>query len=207
MYSAVLLAALAAGGANASLARGHGYFGSWSCEGCFGCWGNHSGPTCHGAEGYGGFGHHACMGCSPVQVGGTATTPATTKPAASPDTKPGTTPPKEMKPATDPGTSEKGKTTAGGNPRPARLLVDLPEGARLYVDGQLLPAKSGPRTFRTPELREGQLYYYLLRVEVARDGRTVERTKQVVLRAGEDVRASFMDMGAPLTAQLEMPGR
>ena len=55
---------------------------------------------------------------------------------------------------------------------------------------------SASRTFNTPALDEGQLYYYMLRAEVARDGKTLTQTKRVIVKAGERIRASFDELDA-----------
>jgi uncharacterized protein (TIGR03000 family) len=73
----------------------------------------------------------------------------------------------------------------------ARLIVKVPAGAKLYIDDHLMRSASTKRVFRTPSLEAGQLYYYILRVEVERDGKTISQTKRVLVRAGQQVSASF----------------
>jgi uncharacterized protein (TIGR03000 family) len=55
---------------------------------------------------------------------------------------------------------------------------------------------SDTRAFDTPELAPGQKYYYLLKAEVARDGRMIAQTRRVDFRSGERVTVSFDDLGA-----------
>src|SRR5438552_1124229 len=50
----------------------------------------------------------------------------------------------------------------------------------------------------------GQAYYYILRAEVVRDGKTLSETRQVIVKAGEEVRASFNSMAAANTARPEI---
>jgi uncharacterized protein (TIGR03000 family) len=60
------------------------------------------------------------------------------------------------------------------------------------------------RVFQTPLLEPGQLYYYDLRAEVERDGKTITRTQRVIVRAGAVTRAAFNDLpstGTVLTVQ------
>jgi uncharacterized protein (TIGR03000 family) len=76
----------------------------------------------------------------------------------------------------------------------ARLLVQLPADAKLYVDDHLMQTASERREFRTPALQRGQTYYYVLKVEIVRDGLTVSETKRVHVRAGERATANFGDM-------------
>jgi uncharacterized protein (TIGR03000 family) len=73
----------------------------------------------------------------------------------------------------------------------AHLVVELPANAKLYVDDHLMKSTSTRRTFVTPELQPGQTYFYVLRAEVDRDGKTVSQSKRVTVRAGQLVQASF----------------
>src|SRR4029077_3509764 len=66
----------------------------------------------------------------------------------------------------------------------AKLVVELPGDAKLFIDDHLMKAASGQRIFRTPSLEKGQAYYYILRAEVDRDGKTQTATKRVIVRAG-----------------------
>jgi uncharacterized protein (TIGR03000 family) len=84
-------------------------------------------------------------------------------------------------------------------PYRARLLVELPADAKLYIDDQLMKTTSERRTFNTPALDQGQTYYYELRAEVVRDGKPVTVTKRVTLKAGDVVQARFGEMEAAET--------
>ena len=86
-------------------------------------------------------------------------------------------------------------------PTNARLIVAVPADANLYIDDHKMKTQSERRTFQTPELEPGQTYYYEVRVEVERDGKTVGTTKRVLLKAGQEVRADFNDMDATVTAK------
>jgi uncharacterized protein (TIGR03000 family) len=81
-------------------------------------------------------------------------------------------------------------------PSRAKLVVELPADAKLYVDDRPMRTTSEVRSFNTPVLEPGQTYYYELRAEVIRDGQPVTATKRVLLRAGEVVRARFAEMDA-----------
>src|SRR5205085_1809400 len=85
-------------------------------------------------------------------------------------------------------------------PSPARLIVDVPEDARVYVDGRLMKSTSTHRVYASPALDRGQAYYYDVRIEVDRDGKTVTSNKRVVVRAGEEYAESFVDLGKKSTA-------
>lgn len=64
-----------------------------------------------------------------------------------------------------------------GVPAPARLMLHVPENAKLYVDGQLIPGDGGKRKFHTPDLKRGKTYYYLFRMEI--DGAAQEKVVSV----------------------------
>src|SRR5260370_2256748 len=78
----------------------------------------------------------------------------------------------------------------------ARLIVELPADAKLYVDDRLMQTTSERRVFNSPRLEQGQTYYYILRAEVVRDGQTLSDTKRVLVHAGEVIQASFRDLTA-----------
>jgi uncharacterized protein (TIGR03000 family) len=107
-----------------------------------------------------------------------------------------------------PGGEELQKPKETGKPRTmvptrARLIVEMPADAQLFVDDQAMKTKSAVRTFNTPELEPGQVYYYDLRAEVIRDGKAVTQTRRVLLRAGEVVRARFEGMQAEPVATVQ----
>jgi uncharacterized protein (TIGR03000 family) len=86
--------------------------------------------------------------------------------------------------------TQSGESTAS----PAHITVRLPADARLTVDGVDCPLTSDTRTFETPALVPGQKYYYLLKAEVVRNGRTIAQTRRADFHSGERVRVSF-DLG------------
>jgi uncharacterized protein (TIGR03000 family) len=75
----------------------------------------------------------------------------------------------------------------------ARLVIELPADAKLFIDDQPMKATSGVRTFQTPQLQSGSTYYYILKVEVVRDSATRSETKRVLIKAGEEVTATFTE--------------
>ena len=83
-------------------------------------------------------------------------------------------------------------------PAKAKLIVELPADAKLYIDDQLMKTPSAVRQFNTPELQPGQTYYYMVRVEMPSEGTPQTVTRRVLVRAGEEVTADFKDMKAPL---------
>jgi uncharacterized protein (TIGR03000 family) len=83
-------------------------------------------------------------------------------------------------------------------PAKAKLIVELPADAKLYIDDQLMKSTTAVRQFNTPELQPGQTYYYMVRVEVPGDGTPQSVTRRVLVRAGEEVTADFKDVKAPV---------
>jgi uncharacterized protein (TIGR03000 family) len=96
---------------------------------------------------------------------------------------------------------KKDKEASNASPDRARLIVQLPADAKLFIDEQLMKTGSDKRTFNTPVLTRDQTYYYMLRVEATRDGQPITETKRVILKAGEVVRADFSAMDAVTTAK------
>jgi uncharacterized protein (TIGR03000 family) len=94
--------------------------------------------------------------------------------------------------------AEPGPDAPAGGANTARIHVDLPPGAALFVEGK---PWAGRRTIQTPPLAAGQTHYYLLRVEVDRDGRRETRTREVAFRAGQDVTVRFPDPPAANVAR------
>src|SRR5262249_37094581 len=84
---------------------------------------------------------------------------------------------------------------------PARITVRLPEDARLYVDNVLCTLTSATRSFDTPELEAGKSYYYTLKAEVVRDGRTHADSRRVVVQAGKQATVNFGDLVSVQAAQ------
>jgi uncharacterized protein (TIGR03000 family) len=138
---------------------------------------------CWGAP-YGCYGCWGCWGCAggPEMHGMTIGDPIRTE-----------TPSKPMK------DTEKDKETRAANR--ARLIVELPADAKLFVDDQAMKTPSGRRSFTTPTLEKGETYYYVLKVEVMRDGKPVTETKKVLVKAGDEIKADFKDMETVATAK------
>ena len=80
------------------------------------------------------------------------------------------------------------------------VTVDLPEKAKLFVDGIPAAANGGRQMFRTPELTKGKPYTYQFRAEVEVEGKTDIRVRNVTFRAGEPVAVDFNEVDASRTA-------
>lgn len=76
---------------------------------------------------------------------------------------------------------------------PARLTIDMPPTAVLYVDGQPVAGdgKSDTRQFHTPDLPSGKAFYYELRADLVVNGKLETESKKVVVKAGERATQSF----------------
>ncbi len=77
----------------------------------------------------------------------------------------------------------------------AKVIVQLPTDAKLYVDNQPIKSAADHDTFSTPRLDRGQAYFYDVRAEVVRDGKTLVETRRIVLRAGDEVTVAFPKLG------------
>jgi uncharacterized protein (TIGR03000 family) len=81
----------------------------------------------------------------------------------------------------------------------AHLTVKLPDGAHLYVNDVAVSA-SGTQTFETPKLEKGKKFYYSVRAELQREGRTMTDSKSVSVEAGKSVTVDFTSSASRLTA-------
>ena len=174
-------------GCNGCYGGGYGcYGGGYGCYGGgYGCYGGSYG--CYGG-GYGcngGYGYSGCYGAySPYACHGTWGPVDRMGPAPNGKREP-LPPPKKEK--------EKKETSVDG---PAKLIVELPADAKLYIDDKLMKTASAQRTFNTPKLEAGESYYYVLRAELQVDGKTITENQRVIVRTGETARASFKELEA-----------
>jgi len=192
MYSVVLVVALA-GSAEAPDCHRH------SCSGCYGgssgCHGGgyggcHGGGYggCYGGGGYGGCyggggGYGGCYGggggyggCYGGGYGGGGMY---------------VEPIKKM-----PGVDKKEGPIAA----PANIVVNLPAGSKLSIDGYVSNQSSSTRYLVTPTLQPGQEYTYTLVAESVQNGQPVQQTQKVTVRAGETSPVSFTFSAAPVAA-------
>jgi len=87
-------------------------------------------------------------------------------------------------------------------PEAAKVLINLPEDARLLFNGTAAAGTGSVRSFATPPLAQGQSYAYDLTAEVVRDGRLQTVTERVVVRAGEKATVT-LNPGGIATAGLK----
>jgi uncharacterized protein (TIGR03000 family) len=85
-----------------------------------------------------------------------------------------------------------GVAVADGAPADrARIIFKLPEGAKLFVEGEYIPNAEVQKAFRTPLLEAGRTYVYSMRVETVKDGETLVGQTTVNVRAGRTEEVDF----------------
>lgn len=177
-------------------AFGYGCFGGYG----YGCYGGYGGPGYYGGC-YTPYFPRLMYGDMPVMPGaqpGGAPQPAPgTGPGSQPGygTQPGlSNPDKNGKTPNKDGTAPKDGTPAkgkGATSTRARLVVELPEDAKLFVDDTPTKSTSSRRVFVTPPLQAGQSYYYILRAEMQRNGQPISVRGRVIIRPGQEVSVSL----------------
>ena len=85
---------------------------------------------------------------------------------------------------------------------PATLVVDLPAGAQLTIDGRTTTSTSSQRRFVTPPLDPNGSYSYTLQATITRDGAPVSMTREVAVRPGQETRVR-LDLPATSVASGE----
>lgn len=195
MYSIVLMAALSTSAAEPACHWGCGF----RAHGCHGCYGSCYGRACHGCYGcsgcygcYGGcygYGYgYSCAGCYGCWGARSNYAPIYMEQQAP-----------EKIPAPKKDVKEPPKEDLGQ----ARIIIDVPQGAKLFIDGKQMKTEGSKRVFRTPTLNATQTYYYEVKTEVVRDGKTYTDSKRLVFRAGQDVTASFQEPVIATAAKTE----
>jgi uncharacterized protein (TIGR03000 family) len=206
MFNVVLVAAITAGssaadhhgmpyGACYGACYGVGYNG-WPGWGAGG-WGKPAGWNWHGYAGWGGCGGYCSPAfghpMAPVITGGPRTYSGSELPK--PDERERKKEDQDDKIEKDDKIKHDNASVVKQSNR-ARLIVNLPREGKLFVDDRPVADATRPQGFTTPELDRNKRYFYELRAEVVRDGRTVTETRRVVLRAGEVIRADLTNLGS-----------
>jgi uncharacterized protein (TIGR03000 family) len=167
--------------------RGHGCYGG-GYGGCYGssyggCYGSSYGG-CYGG-GYGGCygGYASCAGYSPyggcggaIYGGGKYVEPVKQMPMVDKD--------------------KKDEPIAA----PANIVVNLPSGAKLSIDGYVSSQTTGTRYLVTPTLQPGQDYTYTLVAETVANGQAVQQSQKITVRAGATTPVSFTFGSTPAAA-------
>lgn len=76
---------------------------------------------------------------------------------------------------------------------PATIQVNLPADAKLSIDGAATTSTSAQRSFVSPTLEPGKDYYYTLKAEVVRDGKTLVATQRIQVRPGQTTPVNLND--------------
>lgn len=131
---------------------------------------------------------------SPYPMFPTATSPGD-YPTISPPNVPTTMP------GSDGGTSNSGtavrlKPVITSDDNRGTVVVRLPVGGRLFVEGRPLSVTNGERTFVTPPLPTDRDAVYAFKAEIDRGGETLALTRSVKVRAGGTARVDFTDLTA-----------
>jgi uncharacterized protein (TIGR03000 family) len=73
----------------------------------------------------------------------------------------------------------------------AKVVVELPADARLFVEDRQLQTTAGRRQFLTPPLEPGATYRYIFRAEVERAGKKLTQVREAHVRAGQETVVRF----------------
>jgi uncharacterized protein (TIGR03000 family) len=74
---------------------------------------------------------------------------------------------------------------------PANLVVNMPAGAKLTIDGYITSQTSSTRYLVTPDLPAGKEFTYTLVAEAMQDGQLVQQRQTVTVRAGQTTPVTF----------------
>lgn len=194
------------------------WYGAYGCYGCYGCYATYY-PTyvssCHGCYSYtscytsysypvSSCCFSACHGCGVAVVGGgvivASVTPAQgqVQVAQATTTQPqtlvaGSSSPQAAAPSAVASAPKNGPATQPVSipTNAARITVILPAEAKLLVDDVVCPLTSDVRSFNTPTLQSGTSYFYVMKMEVEKDGRTITESRRVRMVAGQHVEVNF----------------
>jgi uncharacterized protein (TIGR03000 family) len=97
-------------------------------------------------------------------------------------------------------TDRNGTETTHGMSRVALLTLNVPEDAKLFVDGRSFSLPRGGRTFTTPALEQGKKHFYELKAQVVRDGAVQTETRKVYIEPGQHLEVDFKQLSDLRTA-------
>lgn len=192
---------------------GYGCYGCYGGAGCYGSWGyyggygNYAHPAAYAMYGTywyctGGYGYApaiACyggLGCYGGWSGYGPALPGTVvnpSPATTP-TRPQTQPKMKFEDAPVPKAPEKMPEEVRNSQPRGTVVVEVPADAKVYIDGKLMRSTSTPRVFHTPPLQADETYFYDIRADVVRDGKTVSQSQRVIINPGQRVLTAFKDL-------------
>lgn len=182
----------------------YGGYGNWygdpmqgpgfGCTGCYGCHGGYSGygipvpgmfPTIQDSQprepGNPDIRRDDKVGKQPEEIG---------KP---PEKKFDLPPEKKIEQPKDQSRQE--NNNGAGSPLVrVQVRIDVPEGGKLFVDGNRINTGAGSRTFHTPPLAMGKKYYYDVRIEIERDGQTLSENRRVIVQSPHEIIVAFPNL-------------
>ncbi len=164
----------------------YGSYGSWGSHGSYGSWGSHGSYGSWGSHGsYGSWGSHG-------SYGSWGSVPVILRPAQ---------PPQGQQPQQQEQQPQQKQQSPENLPKPDRstllqqrgvlLTVQVPEGAKVYVNGYQTRSTGPVRNYLTRNLDPHKTYRYRLRVVMNHQGRQVVEEKEVELRVGQQVQLKF----------------
>lgn len=187
MYSLVLMAALTGGSTVADwhhcaacgyYGGGAGYpgFNGGAYEGC-GCWG-----------GYAQWSYCNMPPPNPLVTGGYGVAGRPAVPGT------GTAPPRtrNSQEELEQQKNDAGVTQTMDSTR-AKLLIELPANAKLFIDDMPVKTAVGVQLLYTPALEPDKVYFYTVRIEVMRDSQPLSETRRVLVRAGQVAHMEFKE--------------
>ena len=74
------------------------------------------------------------------------------------------------------------------------MIVKAPLDVHITVNGVAAERTKAEQVFATPNLDAGRTYSYEFRAEAIRDGKTVTKTRKVIVKAGQQSTADFSDL-------------
>ena len=99
--------------------------------------------------------------------------------------------------------AEESASLRGSGSGTLKLTVNVPAEAKIFINGKATTTAASPRRYISRGLMPGYRYTYKVRAELLRDGKTLDQTKVVQLRAGEDADMSF-DFEVATTEEAEV---
>jgi len=181
------------GGGGWAGANYNGCYG-WAYSGCYG--GSYYNSSCYGYAYGGGLagaygnGHHGaygggwnCYGGYTCYGWGGNFTPYS---PYHPMYPPAPTGPVEKVPA-----EKLGPPKGGDDSVRAKVFINVPVNATLFVDDMQMPIKSGVRMFVTPPLEADRTFFYDVKLVVMVNGKEQAQTTRLIVRRGDVVTATF----------------
>jgi uncharacterized protein (TIGR03000 family) len=83
----------------------------------------------------------------------------------------------------------------------ARILLNVPENAKVYLVGKEMKSTGKVRLFDVPSLESGKSYDYPIKVTVVQNGRELSTTASQTLRVGDKLELTCQVNGESLAIQ------